>query len=135
MLDNRRLAKGNLIASQIANKTRTNKSAITRSLNVGDKVLFQNQSKNRAKMEPRPYNVVECLSDKNYVIDINNQLRTYHIDLLKLYHENTSESVIPVDALGSEDNSSINNVSSFEFDDDNLCVNSIVYVPSCSRIS
>ena len=52
---------------------------------------------------------------------------TYHIDLLKLYHENTSESVIPVDALGSEDNSSINNVSSFEFDDDNLCVNSIAY--------
>ena len=130
-VDNRRLAKDNLIASQIANKSRTDKSAIARSLNVGDKVLFQNQSKNRAKMEPRwhgPYNVVECLSDKNYVIDINNQLRTYHIDLLKLYHEN-SESAIPVDALGSEDNSSINNVFSFEFDDDNLCVNSIAYLP------
>ena len=68
---------------------------------------------------------MECLSDKNYVIDIHNQLRTYHIDLLKLHHENPSESVIPVDALGSEDDSSINNASSFEFDDDNLCVNNI----------
>ena len=90
-VDNRRLAKKNLIDSQVANKSRLDKHAIDRKLKIGDNVLFKVQPNARSKMEPRwkgPYKVVDCLSDKNYVIEINNQRRKDHIDLLQLYHNN-----------------------------------------------
>ena len=90
-VDNRRLVKKNLIDSQVANKSRLDKHAIDRKLKIGDDVLFKVQPNARSKMDPRwkgPYKVVDCLSDKNYVIEINNQRRKDHIDLLQLYHNN-----------------------------------------------
>ena len=73
VVDNRRLAKQNLIDSQLASKSRLDKPAIARKLKIGDNVLFKVQPNARSKMEPRwkgPYKVVDCLSDKNYIIDI-----------------------------------------------------------------
>ena len=43
-----------------------------------------------------PYDVVGYSSDKNYLIEINGQVRSYHIDLLKLYHYSSQNSICNV---------------------------------------
>ena len=88
--DNRRQAVYNLRSSQVVNKARLDKNAVERKFSIGDKVLMKTESSKKSKMKLKwhgPYTVVGFKSDKDYVIEINNQYRSYHIDLLKLYQE------------------------------------------------
>ena len=91
-VDNRRIAKDNLVDSQKANKSRKDNSAVERK--HGDRVLLKVESRKKNKISLRwhgPYTVHECTSDKNIVININGQQRSYHIDLLKIYHEKSND--------------------------------------------
>ena len=114
-VDDRGMAKDNLCSSQNVNKARTDKSAIPRTLNIGDQVLMKTQSRSRGKMKLRwngPYPVTNCLSEKNFEILVNGQKRSYHIDLLKLFNAN-DDLTIPDDSgtsANDDDDAMINNV-------------------------
>ena len=117
-IDNRRMAVDNLTSSQLVNKAKYDKNTLARTLNIGDKVLLLSQPRTRGKMSQRwhgPYLVTRCLSDKNYEIFINNQYRSYHIDLLKLYKDN-------------EPNLNDNTMSD---SDDEPLINNIGFLPVC----
>ena len=119
-IDDRRAALDNLISSQNVNKTRYDKGTLDRTLNVGDKVLLLSQPRTRAKMRQRwhgPYLVTNCLTDKNYEISINNQLRTYHIDLLKLFKENDLNNDVTNTDSDSDDELLINNIGFLPIND------------------
>ena len=59
-------------------------------------------------------------SDKNYLIEINGQVRSYHIDLLKLYHDSSQNSICNVSG-DSDDSQSVDmsNVASVQIDSNN----------------
>ena len=121
--DDRRQAHVNAVDSQIANKTRLDPLVKARKLNVGDKVLMKTGPNKRAKMKLRwhgPYDVVGYSSDKNYLIEINGQVRSYHIDLLKLYHDSSQNSISNVSS-DSDDSQSVDmsNVADVQIDSNN----------------
>lgn len=123
-VDNRRLAKENLIASQLVNKDRLDKNSVNRTLQVGDSVVLKAQPRTRNKMEPRwqgPYKVVDTLSDKNYIINKNNQRCNYHIDLLKLYKDKDANVTTDTDNEFNDDSN------------DELLLNNIAYLPVQER--
>ena len=121
--DDRRQAHVNAVDSQIANKTRLDPLAKARKLNVGDKGLMKTEPNKKSKMKLRwhgPYDVVGYSSDKNYLIEINGQVRSYHIDLLKLYHDSSQNSISNVSS-NSDDSQGVDmsNVAGVQIDSNN----------------
>ena len=93
--DDRRLAQANLHDSQLKNKSRYDKNAYERKFSIGDRVLMK-ATKNKKKMSLKwegPYEIVGKNSEKLYEIKINDKVRAYHIDLLKLFKDPIDEDV------------------------------------------
>ena len=121
--DDRRQAKDNLLNSQLANKARLDTVAVERKLSVGDLVLMKVDKGKKAKMRLKwhgPYKVVGCSTDKNYLIEINGAVRSYHIDLLKLYKGDES---MDDDDEDSVSDSFINSISYMTVHDQGSKVN------------
>ena len=111
--DDRHQAHSNAVNSQLANKARLDIKSKPRVLKIGDRVLMKSIPNKRSKMSLRwhgPYLVVGCSSDKNYQIEINGEVRSYHIDLLKVYNDPSDASNEPSDSNAMNE-SMINSIS------------------------
>jgi len=87
-----KIARENLTKSQETSAKYFNKRVRMRTLKVGDKVLiFLPDSTKKLLMSWKgPYEIKSRLGQYTYSIDINGRNKTYHINLLRKYHEKTT---------------------------------------------
>ena len=84
-----KIARGHSELAKIKQKYFHDKLAKQRGFEVGDKVLLL-LPKKKNKLELQfcgPYNVVGKKNEVDYYIEVNGQVRLYHINLLKKYHQ------------------------------------------------
>lgn len=87
--DSCKLASDNVVSKAKKYATYADRTAKLRELSVGDKVLILlPMTKNKLLMKWKgPYEVIKRISKVNYSIMIKGQLKVFHINMLKQYHE------------------------------------------------
>ena len=99
------LAKEELLKAQEVQRSYFNKKAKLRQFNVGDRCLvLLPTSRNKLLAQWRgPYEVLEKVTDLNYVLDIDGKRKRFHINMLKAYHSSElAASSLQADSLSSE---------------------------------
>ena len=84
-----KLAQAELEKNQGRNKNLCNRKAKKRSFQVGDKVLvLLPTDQNKLLMQWKgPFEIKGTKWGNNYLVDVNNKVKTYHVIMLKLYVE------------------------------------------------
>ncbi len=87
--DTCRLAQEELLKSQDIKKRIYDRTARPKKLQTGDKVLLLLPTKaNKLLLQWKgPYVVTDRMSPVNYKIKIRNKEKTYHVNMLRLYHD------------------------------------------------
>ena len=90
------LAQSELAKSQSRYKKYYDRKASHRKYKVGDKVLvLLPTDKNKLTMQWKgPYEIVEEKHENDYVIEMKNKNKTFHVNMLKLYNVRESETSV-----------------------------------------
>ena len=82
-----KLAQAELEKNQGRNKNLHNRKAKKRSFQVGDKILVLLPTDQNKLLMQGPFEIEETKWGNNYQGEVNKKVKTYHINMLKLYVE------------------------------------------------
>jgi len=107
------LAQEEIAKVQKANQTYYNRRARERKLNIGDSVLLLlSTENNKLTVAWRgPYEVIERVGEVDYRIRVTpDKIRTYHINMLKKYHERKKNKELESDNISESKVSQNDNI-------------------------